>query len=245
MDSAAHILAIVDRSCADTRFPALDNGYFYLAASRLSLHRSDEDWAFVFELFGYSPREGYPSVYVETFASRLRDRNRSQDYVSEAAFERYLATHPHDDFRSFYPIDEGDWTAAEDGEHVAESATTVLVRGHERPLPSREAYARVGVELAHPDRVEVFELCRYLAAVDRDLVLASPTEQRVSVRPEMVRVLQLDAWYHPDVCEGALPCQSETFQQLAGVLETGDVGAYRPSAPPNTHWKNWPEGGTL
>lgn len=29
------------------------------------------------------------------------------------------------------------------------------------------------------------------------------------------------------------------------VLETGDVGLYRPTAPPNTHWKNWPDGGTL
>jgi len=35
------------------------------------------------------------------------------------------------------------------------------------------------------------------------------------------------------------------FQQLAKVLETGDVGHYRATKPSNTHWRNWPEGGTL
>ncbi|MHA4808987.1 DUF7003 family protein [Flavitalea flava] len=41
------------------------------------------------------------------------------------------------------------------------------------------------------------------------------------------------------------PSSYETWQQIAGVLATGDTKVYRPSHPANTHWKNWPEGGTM
>jgi hypothetical protein len=55
----------------------------------------------------------------------------------------------------------------------------------------------------------------------------------------------LDEWNHPDLANSELPSQSETFQQLAQVLATGDTSKYWPSKAPNSHWKNWPDGGTL
>ena len=39
--------------------------------------------------------------------------------------------------------------------------------------PARETYEQHGIELADADRIHVFELSRYLAAVDRDAVLAT------------------------------------------------------------------------
>ena len=47
------ILDVLDRAAADFTFPMLDNGYVYLAASPLSLHRSASDWAVMFERFGF------------------------------------------------------------------------------------------------------------------------------------------------------------------------------------------------
>jgi hypothetical protein len=68
----------------------------------------------------------------------------------------------------------------------------------------------------------------------------------MSVLPEMMQILQLEEWHHPNVVdEKELPSVSETFQQLAQVLASGDVRAYRPKQAPNTHWRNWPEGGRL
>jgi hypothetical protein len=43
MDSAA-ILRILDDASRAFAFPCLDNGYVYLAATRLSLFRSPDDW---------------------------------------------------------------------------------------------------------------------------------------------------------------------------------------------------------
>jgi hypothetical protein len=244
--NARTILQILDACCDAFTFPMLDNGYTYLAATRLSLHRSPEDWALVIETFGFSPRAGLPATHIQTFASRLHDRDRAEEYASAAAYQNYLAHHPHNEFRSVSPVVGGDWLDAEWTEQVSEQATEVDVRGCPYSVPPPAGYRQHGIALEQPPRVFVFELCRYLAAIARDEVLATERERRVSVRPEMEQILQLEEWHHPNVVdESDRPSGSPTFQQLARVLETGDASVYRPTAAPNTHWSNWPDGGTL
>ncbi|HEY2580345.1 MAG TPA: hypothetical protein VGI43_00980 [Mucilaginibacter sp.] len=41
------------------------------------------------------------------------------------------------------------------------------------------------------------------------------------------------------------PGSYETWQQLADVIAAGDALLYKPTLQPNSHWKNWPESGTL
>lgn len=88
-------------------------------------------------------------------------------------------------------------------------------------------------------------MCRYLSETLRSHILVTPDEQRISVRPDMERILQLEEWNHPDLISGELPSDSQAFQQLAEVLISGDSKVYQPTESPNTHWKNWPDGGTL
>jgi hypothetical protein len=154
-----------------------------------------------------------------------------------------LRTHPNDDSRHFYPIPDGPWI---DEEFVADAPGLKLeLRGRPLSLPIRNEYGRVGIELADSERVHVFELSRYLAAIARDEVLGTSSEQRVSVLPELQRLLALDEWHHPDLASDQRPSELESFNQLAEVLSTGDASKYRPTTAPNTHWTNWPEGGTL
>ncbi|MGI8904947.1 MAG: DUF7003 family protein [Candidatus Sumerlaeaceae bacterium] len=49
------ILSVLDNCCDTFKFPMLDNGYVYLAATGLSLYRSTMNWAMVIEVFGFSP----------------------------------------------------------------------------------------------------------------------------------------------------------------------------------------------
>ena len=237
------ILKILDDATRAFTFPMLDNGYVYLAATRMSLFRSNEDWGLVIEVFGYSPRAGLPDTHLYTFASRLHDRDKREKYVSETAYRNYLVNNPHNESRFIHPITEGPWMDSDCQELVALSGELHL-RDVTIPLPSRTNYAQEGIELQN-DRPEVFELCRYLAAKWRDKVLASPTERRVSILPSMGQILQLEEWLHPDVVNDQLPSGCETFQGLAKVLVTGDLSHYQPSQEPNTHWSNWPHGGTL
>ncbi len=240
-----HILSVLDRCCDQFTFPMLDNGYVYLAATRLSLYRTEADWAMVIEVFGFSPRSGLPDTHVHTFASRLHDRDAPSKYVSHEAYERYLASNPNNDSRFFCPISEGDWQDDQDWV-VADGAKELIIRGERQPIPSFDQYVQLGITLQDPPHVQVFELCRYMADVAREFVLATEHERRVSVLPDMTQILTLEEWHHPDVVDDdARPSGSETFQQLAHVLATGNVGFYKPSQSPNTHWRNWPDGGLL
>jgi hypothetical protein len=240
------ILSVLDRCCSQFTFPILDNGYVYLAATRLSLHRSIEDWAMVIEVFGFAPRACLPDTHIYTFASRLHNRDTPGSYQDRQQFEHYIANNPNNDSRFISPISEGDWQDSENGEMLAKKAKEFLLRGSLYRIPSREDYSDQTIFLEDPRQVHIFELCRYVAQTNRDAVLATPQERRISLRPEMTQILQLEEWNHPDVVDSdVLPSGSETFQQLAEVLVTGDISCYRPSLPPNTDWRNWPDGGLL
>jgi hypothetical protein len=242
---AKDILAVWDECAASFTFPMLDNGYFYLAATRLSLFRSAQDWAMVIEVFGFSPRSGLPDTNIYSFASRLHDRNTADKYVSAEAYERYLRNNPHNEMRFAFPIEGGPWQEEPYSEFVAENASSLVIRGEPIPLPSPEELQRNGITPAYLPKVHVSELCRYLAAVEREKALATLQERRISIVPDMEQIMQLEEWHHPDLAAGEPPSATETFRQLADVLATGDTSLYRRSRPPNTDWRNWPDAGTL
>jgi hypothetical protein len=154
------ILEVLDRCCESFAFPALDNGYIYPAATRLTAFRSYTDWSIAIEVFGYSPRAGFPEVTIYQFASRFQDRVETPSYSAEQR-ERYLAQHPHDQMTFAYPLEGSEaWQDEECDEYVAPDVRVLTLRGAPISVPERDSYARLGVELSEPPRVQVFELCR-------------------------------------------------------------------------------------
>ena len=236
------ILDVLDACAADFSFPMLDNGYIYLAATRLALFRSETDWAITTEVFGFSPRAWVPDLNIGTFASTLIRRKTVADYATPAAHAAYLQRQPHNDDLFIHHLEDGDWM---EDEAVVQSASPVQLRGKDILIPALADYATQEIVLQDPNQAMVFEFCRWLAAEKRSEVLATPEEQRWHVPPDLVKILELDEWHHPDLVNDELPSQTETFQQLAQVLVQGDVSLYRPTELPNTHWSHWPDGGTL
>jgi hypothetical protein len=45
--------------------------------------------------------------------------------------------------------------------------------------------------------------------------------------------------------ENNRPSAYETWQLIARVIATGDASLYKPTLKPNSHWKNWPNSGSL
>jgi hypothetical protein len=239
---AQDILGVLDACAADFSFPMLDNGYIYLAATRLALFRSETDWAITTEVFGFSPRAGVPDLCIGTFASTLIRRKTVANYATPAAHADYLKRQPHNEDLFLRHLEEGDWI---EDEAVVQHASPIHLRGHSIPIPALADYASQGIVLEDPNKAMVFEFCRWLAAEKRSEVLATSEEQRWNLPPDLVKILELDEWHHPDLVNDELPSQTETFQQLAQVLVHGDVSLYRPTELPNTHWSHWPDGGTL
>jgi len=220
----------------------LDNGYVYLAATRLSAFGDGKDWALVIEVAGYSPRAGVPDLHVHTYASRLHNRDPESQYVTAEAHQHYLRMNPNNESRFFHPIEDGDWIDIED---VAADATDVILRGTQVRLPSLDDYEGLGIPLSHSRQVRVFELYRYLAATHRSAVLGTDDERLTSVLPGLPELLLLDEWHHPDLVNEELPSDTEAFRQLAQLVLAADPSLYAPTEPPNTHWSNWPDGGSL
>ncbi len=182
---------------------------------------------------------------MHTFANSLHARDPLEKYVNKTAHDQYLANNPNNDSRFFFPIANEQWQDEEDGELVASDAGEVALRDQSIALPAAEQYQAHGINLEDPAQVKVFEACRFLAATKRDLVLATSLERRVSVLPEMKPLLQIEEWRHPNLLADERPSDVQSFRQLARVLESGDSKDYQPTEEPNTHWRNWPDGGTL
>ncbi len=244
--SEKEILDILDECCKAFTFPTLDNGYVYLAATRLSLFRSTDDWALVIEIFGFSPRSEHPDLHVYTFGSSIRRHKRPEDFVSQTAYNEYIANNHHNESAFFWPIDLEECLDTDEPEFIGPRAKSLRLRDRQVDIPGAEEFALAGVQLEFVPRIQVYELCRVIAQLARDQVMATPHERRNNVPCNLEQLLTLEEWAHPNVADpDELPSKSKTFQQLARVLNTGDTDEYDPTEKPNTHWKNWPVGGTL
>jgi hypothetical protein len=165
--------------------------------------------------------------------------------VSSAAYEAHLASNPNNESVFIYPIQEGKWQNPSNDELLAHGQNYVSVRGQSAVIPPVSEYSTYQIALTATENVHVFEFCRYLAASMRDSVLATPQERRVCVPSDLVQVLQVEEWRHPDLLKDERPSEVATFQVFAEILAGDDPARYKNPEAPNTHWSNWPEGGSL
>jgi len=229
------ILAQLDRSAEQFTFPALDNGYIYPADARLSIYRNTQDWLMIIEHLGaYTPRVcGY-----DTFQNCLHiygsDLHRPAGTASED-FLYPIEACPDD---PLFP-DEYEW-------FVKNNPRCVMVRGNRIKLDlSPAALTAKGIVLLDPPQIDPVAVLRSLLPEHREQLLASELELDQRNKHKLPLFLRLAEWHHPDVTGDATPSASETFQMLAAAISSGNTQHYRPTKPPNTHWRNWPEGGTL
>lgn len=227
------ILDQLDACAREFTFPMLDNGYVYPVDQRMHIMRSDAMWMMVIETFGFSPRSGgidgiqnclhlYGSNLHRAPGTANEDFLNPFDFPQEDLFDR----------STLWAIDP--------------SLDHVMIRGQQVPVDLRPSQlAAKEISLIEPPAVDPPALLRSLVPEHRDMLLATPMEIAARNPHKIPAVMVLDEWNHPDVSGDQLPSQSETFEMLAAVIETGITDAYRPTLPPNTHWRNWPEGGTL
>jgi hypothetical protein len=228
------ILRQLDESAARFTFPGLDNGYIYPGTVRLSAYLDAERWALVIEVVGYNPRAG------------AHDGLQNCLHLYGNCLKRPPGTANEDFLNMTGDGPDGPTFDEACDSNVRPEARSIRIRDRVLPLDvDLESLAGKGIELVEPPDVTGADLMRSLLPEHRDLLLATEEELRQRVPADLPLVLRLDEWHHPDVIGKELPSQNATFQMIADVLVIGDPTYYHPVSPPNTHWKNWPEGGTL
>jgi hypothetical protein len=228
------ILTQLDYCAKVFEFPMLDNGYVYLADTRMSVYASQRNWAIIIEVLGYNPRAwktgGFDNC-LYCFGNFLTSKNGTEN----ANF--------------LFPISDGvsaPLFAETQPEIINPFAKDLKIRDTSFPIPnSPDDYASNGIILESPPSVHAFEFLRLLAVTYRDILLATEAELRARLAGNIPLMLQLNEWYHPDIVTGAKPSENETFILIAEMIDKIDTGIYHPSKLPNTHWSKWKDGGTL
>ena len=213
--STAEILEQLDASARAVTFPMLDHGYYFPVDARLHAFRDENRWAIVIETVGYNPRGSNLYDVLHFYGNCI---SGDPGFTNSDFLGR---------------VDN--WDDIEDAEFSEvwrEGAASIVVRDQVLPVDGTAGQRLEGV-------------FRTLVPEHRDILLATEEEVRARIPTDLPRVLQLEEWTHPDIAASEKPSDSETFRQLAEVLVTGDVGRFAPTVPPNTHWSNWPEGGSL
>lgn len=228
------ILSQLDECARQFSFPMLDNGYVYLGDTRMSAYRDNERWALVIEVLGYNLRTGWHdglNSCVHCFGNCLQQ----QPGITDDSFLSVTA----DGLEGPTFEDGCSWC-------IRDEATSIRIRGMTVPLRlSSEQLKEKEIELVEEPQLTGAELLRSLLPEHRQQLFATEEELLIWVPPDLPLLLRLDEWYHPDLADGEMPSDNEAFQLIAEVLVAGDASRYRPRTEPNTHWKNWPEGGSL
>lgn len=212
----------------------LDNGYVYPAGTKLTAYRDDNRWALIIETIGFSYRGGAHNG----ISNCLHIYGNCLSYEPGTKNENFL--HPTNDAPECNTFDEEDYF------YLNPKCEKFLLRDKHESIPhDRQLYQDNGIELQDEQRINAFEFLRLLDSIKHERLIATENETRERIPTDIAMILELHEWFHPDVANGELPSANETFQQIAQVLPTGDVQLYRPMEKPNTHWKNWLEGGTL
>ncbi|MGX5818977.1 DUF7003 family protein [Chitinophaga lutea] len=230
--SAADILRSLDEAAAALEFPMLDNGYLFPGDAQLTLFRDEARWAVLFEVIAWHNQ-----------ATTLDEALLSIAYLAGNCVEGEKV--------GFFQF-------------AAEAGQPVLSREHEDGIPRLDPaaghirlrdtviplihdpniYLQKGI-LPSPEGIAGWELMRSL--LPEYAWLMRPTREELADRlpVDIPALMTLAYWEHPDLAEGGRPSDTEAFRQLAAVLATGDTALYRPTIPPNSHWRHWPQGGML
>lgn len=214
--SAASILEEFDRVAMENWATfMLDNGYIFPIDVRLNAYRDEHRWAVIVERLGYFHRVGDVEEGVEIQLTAFGSAVESRsETISDLVGE----------------IQEGDLLGEQWA--VSEHASALLIRGQEAPIP--------------PSRGQGLEvLLRTLLETHQEPLRATEAELRALLGrdEDLPLFLRLTEWRHP-ILPDEHPSQVETFPLLAEAIAAGRPELYAPTQPPNTHWSNWPEGGS-
>jgi hypothetical protein len=254
--SEEDILATLDNSAKDgsAGFVSLGHPYSYLIDSRINLFMgSENNWAIAVERLGYNPRAGLVLLEVFYYGNCLK--NLKVEINSDCGYNTY---EPINRVNFLSTITEKE-TVKPDSETWIVRSQTINIGFTRQELIKNE----IEMDTARED-IGIEAVARLAAKRHPNLFRATDEELYRAIPGDLKKILVLDEWYHKDfyllpmedevadykkqnkeIWLKDRPSSYETGRQLAKVLVSGDTSFYKPTVKANTHWKNWPESGSL
>lgn len=228
------ILRQLDTEAESYVFPMLDNGYYYHGDQRLTIFRDESRWAILLEVLAYNNHmyglDGVTTI-ANVFGNCLtgwNDNDNFNYFASDNGLETFL-------------YDEANYVP-----YLNPKVNSFKIRDADIPVIfDKEHYKAKNIALEYEDKITPWEFMRGLIPEYSNLFWLTTEEISKKIPTDLPVFMTLDNWHHPNLVVDEKPSDTETFQQLADVIVTGDKKLYNTKETNNTHWINWPDGGTL
>jgi hypothetical protein len=234
MISKEEILNQLDSEAESYIFPMLDNGYYYHGDQKMTIFRDESRWAIILEIIAYNNHsdgiDGITTI-ASVFGNCLTGWNENDDF-------NYFAS---DHEEKAFLFDEANYVP-----YLNPDAKTIRIRSTEIPVIfESDHYTSKMISPQFENKITPWEFMRGLIPEYSPLFWLTPKEISKKIPADLPIFMILHNWHHPDLAAGEKPSETQTFQQLAEVITTGDKKLFQPDETNNTHWLNWPAGGTL
>jgi len=242
MITKKEILDDLDNNAIYEFFLDLEHGYFYTASSRINLFADENRWAIVFEKSAFGNRTGRAEIELNYFGNCLVNQPRAGMDDLFILNTNWVTLIDNDKFDEI----------ADGFELVSKNVNTVNIRGNEVKIEHDIAkYEERGIfiqDIENPNKqIDFPALVRYLAEEYADLFRATKDELTVFLPKDLPFLMKIDEWYHTPIqfYDGPPPSSNETFNLIAEILVSKDIGLWKPCLKPNNNWRNWPNAGSL
>jgi|LakMenEpi03Aug12_release.lakeMendotaPanAssembly.Ray.scaffolds.fasta_scaffold525766_1 hypothetical protein len=228
------ILRQLDEEAKVYAFPMLDNGYYYHGDQKLTIFRDASRWAILLEVLAYNNHmqglDGITTI-ANVFGNCLTGSNGNDNF-------NYFAD---DNGTETFLYDEVNYIP-----YLNPQVKSIKIRDLDvAVIFDREHYKAKKITFEYEDKITPWEFMRGLIPEYSNLFWLRGKEISKKIPTDLPVFMTLDNWHHPDLVVDERPSDTQTFQQLADVILTGDKRLYSTSETINTHWTNWPDGGTL
>lgn len=214
-------------------FPKFGESFRYID-SRMSVYGNNENWGLIIESIEVNPQDiGHRrnlNIFFSYGNNLIKPIELNNDHFISI-------TSNGDDGPVF-----GDYSDTK-YDYLLPVVKTIRIRDHLVSMPDiNSIYNTKGINSVIKDNIEPENILRVLTPEYREHFFLTEEEKQKEFKELLPKLLQLEEWRHPvsfDDGTREKPSECETFQLIAKVIENCDPSLYRPTEPPNTHWKNW------
>ncbi len=213
------------------------HGYFALAGSRINLFKDSSRWAIVFEKSGFSNRAGRLEIELHYYGNCLSNLDRA------GLDDRFVC---NGKFIELLKVDDICHNSEGEYELLNPVIKQVEINGETIQIcHDINKYKELGIE-AYRSKPGIEDFVRYVWETQKDALLAKEKDLRTCLPDDLPILGVIDEWYHDEqIPYEAKPSDFETYQLIADVVAEGDLNLFKPSLPPNNHWRSWPESGGI
>lgn len=226
-------------------FLDLENGYCYLAGSKIHVYGDSNNWAVVFEQNGYHTRQGTVNLDLIYIGNCI-------DYIIEEYPDRNYISNQHTitliESSELNRIQNKNGNEMENFELIDFETKQIKIRNKTLAFNNNhEDYKKLGISIRdydNPNNLIGFEdIVRYIQETEPNILKAEEFEIRKHIPKNLEKIMTLNDFHYASSFEDNLsPSKQETYQMIAKVICKLDANEWKPTKKANNNWRNWESG---